>query len=201
VSFSAAFEKYRSAVVGAEVLSGFYDHASSASPNQLFTNSCLLSASVAQAVGCWEGYLEAVLREFVSKTRVQAHRRAWPLIVQFESLVDKMASELNTPSWEKCRDLVLNVTGMDVYPSWIWTGKFSNQTDTKAYFDGILRVRHSFAHGFPVPNDVPGLILPGKLDPGYVADAISCLNFFAVKTDALLEHELMHRHGCSTGWR
>lgn len=197
---SAAFSKFSASIAGARVLAGFNGSQSSSSSSQAFTDACVLSAGVAQGVGCWEGYLEAVLREFVSKTRVQAHRRAWTLIVQFEALVDKMASDLNTPNWDKCRDLLLNVTGMDVYPSWIWAPKFTNQTDTKAFFDGILKVRHSFAHGFPVPRDVPGLAVPGTLDPAYVADAIACMEFFAQTTDTLLEHELTHRHGCTSGW-
>src|SRR5687767_6715987 len=105
MAFSAAFSKFSASVAGARVLAGFNGSPSGSSPSQAFTDACLLSAGVAQGVGCWEGYLEAVLREFVSKTRVQAHRRAWTLIVQFEALVDKMASDLNTPNWEKCRDL------------------------------------------------------------------------------------------------
>ena len=194
MSSSVALSKFSASVAGARVLAGFHGNVSNASPNQRFTDTCVLSAAVAHGVGCWEGYLEAVLREFVSKTRIQAHRRAWTLIVQFEALVDKAASELNTPSWDKCRDLILNITGMDVYPSWIWNAKFSNQTDTKAFFDGVLRVRHSFAHGFSIPNDIPGLILAGNLDKA------SCVEFFAQKTDLLLEYELTHRHGCSNGW-
>lgn len=197
---SAALGKFSISADGARVLSGFNGTPNSFSPSQSFTDACVLSASVAHIVGSWEGYLEGVLREFVSKTRVNAHRRAWTLIVQYEALVDKMASELNTPNWDKCRDLVLSVTGMDVYPSWIWTAKFTNQTDTKSFFDGILRVRHSFAHGFPIPRDVPGLASPGVIDPAYVADAIACMEFFAETTDRLLEHELTHRHACRTGW-
>ncbi len=197
---SVAHAKFNSSVIGAKILAGFYGSTSAASPSQSFTDSCLLSAAVAQGVGCWEGYIEAVLREFVSKTRVQAHRKAWTLIVQFEALVDKMASDLNTPNWDKCRELISNVTGMDVYPSWIWSHKFTNQTDTKGFFDGILKVRHSFAHGFPVPNDIPGLTVSGVLDSAYVNDALACLQFFVDKTDSLLEHELTHRHGCASGW-
>lgn len=197
---SASQSKFGLSIAGARVLSGFYGSASAASTSQTITDACLLSASIAQAVGCWEGYLEAVLREFVSKTRVQAHRKAWTLIVQFESVVDKMVSELNTPNWDKCRELVLSVTGMDAYPSWIWTPRFTNQTDTKAFFDGILTVRHSFAHGFPIPANIPGLAVPGVLDPAYVADAVACIHFFVDTTDRLLEHELTHRHGCASGW-
>lgn len=102
---SAAFSKFSASIAGARVLAGFNGSQSSFSSSQPFTDACVLSAGVAQGVGCWEGYLEAVLREFVSKTRVQAHRRAWTLIVQFEALVDKMASDLNTPNWDKCRDV------------------------------------------------------------------------------------------------
>lgn len=197
---SAALTKFQDAIAGAHVLASFCGNASVASTNQTFTDQCLLKASIAQAVGCWEGYIEAVLPEFVSKTRVQAHRKAWTLIVQFESLVNRLASDLNTPNWDRSRDLVLSITGMDPYASWIWSPRFSNQTDTKAFFNGILDVRHSFAHGFAVPTNVPGLVTPGQLDSGYVADAVACLEFFASTVDRLLNHELTHRHACTDGW-
>ncbi|WP_354347654.1 HEPN domain-containing protein [Variovorax boronicumulans] len=197
---SAAQAKFAVGLVGTNVLSGYSGTPSLSSGDQVFIDQCLLKAAVAHAVGCWEGYLEAVIREFVSKTRVQAHRKAWTLIIQFESLVDKLAANLNTPSWEASRELIVSVTGMDPYGSWIWQPRFANQTDTKQFFDGILRVRHSFAHGFNVPTDVPGLVVPGVLSSAYVADVAACLQFFVDTTDGLLEHELTHRHACATGW-
>ncbi|MFN9031511.1 MAG: hypothetical protein ACK54C_09395 [Betaproteobacteria bacterium] len=197
---SASLTKFKGMVAGARVLASFAGSASLVSPSQQFTDQALLKAAVAQAVGCWEGYLEDVLKEFVSKTRVQAHRRAWTLIVQFESLVKKLTDELNTPNWEKARDLILNVTGMDPYASWIWAPKCSTRNDTQVFLKGVMDVRHSFAHGYETPTGIPGLAAPGVLDPGYVQDVIDCLNFFAATTDALLEHELTHRHGCLAGW-
>ncbi|WP_155633196.1 HEPN domain-containing protein [Burkholderia stagnalis] len=197
---SAALTKFRAAVVGARVLASFVGNNSPVSPAQHFTDQNLMKAAVAQAVGCWEGYLEEVLKEFVSKTRVQAHRKAWTLIVQFESIVQKMTNELNTPSWDKARDLILIITGMDPYASWIWSPKFTNQNDTQAFLKGVMDVRHSFAHGFSTPTNVPGLTTPGILDAPYVGDVVSCLEFFSETTDSLLEHELTHRHGCTTGW-
>ena len=197
---SAALAKFQDTVVGGRVLASFCGVPSGASLDQTLTDQYLLKAAIAQAVGCWEGYLEAALPEFVSKTRVQAHRKAWTLIVQFESLDDKLAADLNTPNWDKSRELILNITGMDPYASWIWAPRFANQTDTKAFFNGILDVRHSFAHGFAVPTGVPGLLTPGQLDPAFVADSIACLEFFAATVDRLLEHELTHRHACASGW-
>ena len=117
---SASLTKYRKAAVGAEVLGSFAGFSSAISPSQQFTDQSLLKGAVALAVGCWEGYLEEVLKEFVSRTRVQAQRRAWTLIVQFEAIVQKLTADLNTPNWEKSRELILNITGMDPYASWIW---------------------------------------------------------------------------------
>lgn len=197
---SVALAKFEKSIVGAKVLASFCGSSSAVSPDQVFTDQCLFSASIGQAVGCWEGYIEDVLTEFVSKTRIQAHRKAWTLIVQFESLVDKLTQDFNTPNWDKSRELILSVTGMDPYSSWIWTPRYTNQNDTKAFFDGILQVRHAFAHGCSVPSNVPGLLNPGKLDVTYVNDAMACLEFFSSKTDSLLGHELTHRHGCTSGW-
>lgn len=197
---SASLTKFKGAILGSQVLGSFAGAASAISPNQQFTDQSLLRGAVALAVGCWEGYLEEVLKEFVSKTRVQAQRRAWTLIVQFEAVVQKLTADLNTPNWEKSRDLILNITGMDPYASWIWAPRFTNQTDTQAFMKGIMDVRHSFAHGYATPHGVPGLAAPGVLDVAYLADAVACLTFLAETTDRLLEHELTHRHSCATGW-
>ncbi|QQB51773.1 HEPN domain-containing protein [Delftia acidovorans] len=197
---SAALTKFKESVIGARVMHSFVGTTSTASTTQEFTDQVLLKGGVALTVGCWEGYLEEVIKEFVSKTRVQAHRKAWTLIVQFESLVQKITAELNTPSWEKARELIYNITGMDPYASWIWTPKFNTQNDTQAFMKGIMDVRHSFAHGFATPNNIPGLNSPGILDSAYLHDAILLLTFLAETTDELLRHELTHRHGCATGW-
>lgn len=197
---SNALGKFSSTITGSKVLLTFNATVSAASADKLFVEQTCMKAAIASAVGCWEGYLEGALREFVSRTRVLAHRRSWSLIAQFESIVDKLASELNTPNWDKARDLLITVTGMDPYASWVWSPRFSNPTDTKTFLDGILKVRHAFAHGFSVPVDIVGPLQPGLLDSGYSQDVLDCIVFFATKTDELLEHELMHRHGCPTGW-
>ncbi|WP_409942772.1 HEPN domain-containing protein [Acidovorax sp.] len=197
---SNALEKFNTTITSAKVLMAFNATPSTASADITFVEQTCLKAAIASSVGCWEGYLEAALREFVSKTRVLAQRRSWTLIAQFESIVDKLAADLNTPNWDKTRDLLITVSGMDPYASWVWSPKFSNPTDTKIFFDGILKVRHAFAHGFNVPPDVPGLIQPGVLNINYTEEVMECITFFATKTDDLLEHELMHRHGCTTGW-
>jgi hypothetical protein len=198
---SASFSRFQTALTDAQILRSFAGQASSVTAVQTQIDQACLKASVANGVGCWEGYIEGVLQEFVAKTRVQAQSKAWTLIVQFEIMVKKHTDGLNTPNWEKTRELISHITGIDPYMSWIWIPKFANQQLTKDFFDGVMNVRHAFAHGFPIPNDVPGLITSGVLDVAYVDEALECLKFFAAATDNLLEHELMHRHGCRTGWR
>lgn len=197
---SISHNKFRENLVGAAVIKSNFGNTSSACSDQLFVDQTLLKASVALAVGCWEGYVESVIREFISKIRLQTQRNSWGLISQFEFMVDKKASSLNTPNWEKTRELIIEVTGMDPYAGWIWSPRFLNQTDTKAFFDGIMSVRHSFAHGFDIPPNIPGLTIPRVLDLSYTNDSLSFLDDFAKITDDLLEHELKFRHACRAGW-
>ena len=197
---SASISRFLSALDEAQILQSFAGKPSSITNDQARIDQTCLKATIANGVGCWEGYVEGVLQEFVAKTRVHAQSKAWTLIVQFEIMVKKQTDGLNTPNWDKARELISHITGVDPYVSWIWTPKFSNQQMTKEFFDGVMNVRHAFAHGFPLPTGVPGLLTPGALDPVYVKDALNCLEFFAKTTDSLLEHELTHRHNCRTGW-
>ncbi|MGB8842461.1 MAG: hypothetical protein WCC64_15485 [Aliidongia sp.] len=197
---SLALVKFRTMNVGTAVLRSYAGSPSAACRDQHFIDQTCLKGAIAFTVGCWEGYIEAALREFVSKVRVQAHRRAWTLIAQFEAIVDKRATDLNTPNWDKTRELLVEITGMDPYTSWTWTPKFTNPADTKIFFDGVMSVRHAFAHGFEIPTNIPGNPLIGALEINYVEDAIRCVEFFAETTDHLLGHELSHRHNCASGW-
>ncbi len=197
---SVALTKFNTMLLGGKILQSQAGSPSTATTDQVLIDQTFYKAAVALGVGCWEGYIEAALREFVAKVRLQAHRRNWTMISIFEAMVDAKASNLNTPNWEQSRALLIEVTGMDPYASWSWAPKFTNQNDTKQYFDGIMKVRHAFAHGFAVPNDVPGVTAPGILDDNYVTDALSCLEFFAITTEGLLEYELLHRHTCVSGW-
>lgn len=196
---SLASQSFNKAMASAKILASFVGQPS-AGHGQQDCDQALHMASVACAVGAWEGYLEGALVEFVAKTRVHAHSKAWPLIVQFEVMVRKVVTDLNTPSWEKAREVLSRVTGVDPYASWVWVPKFASQTDTKEFFDGLMSVRHAFAHGFPVPSDIRALSNSPILTPAYVADVFDCLSFFVATTDGLLEHELKHKHDCKAGW-
>lgn len=197
---SAAHTRLKVSLIEARILFSFMNSTSAVSTDQSLIDQTCMKAAIANSVGCWEGYVEAVLKEFVAKTRINANRRGWALITQFEVMVDKVTSELNTPSWEKVRELLISITGIDPYTSWIFRPTFSNQQDSKEFFDGVMKVRHAFAHGFSVPVDIKALVTKGKIDTSYVTQAFDFIEFIASETDSLLEHELMTKHSCHTGW-
>lgn len=196
---SQANQWFHKSLAGCRILAALVGTSCPGHPQDLCDQTCM-KAAIASAVGAWEGYVEAVLVEFVAKTRVHAHSRAWPLIAQFEVMVQKATSDLNTPNWDKSREILIRVSGVDPYASWLWKAKFSSQNDTKEFFDGLMSVRHAFAHGFPVPPNIRALGNNPDLTPAYVNDVMDCLIFFADTTDGLLEHELKHKHGCRSGW-
>jgi hypothetical protein len=199
VPSSLAHQQFQKSLASARILASFAGQPCAGHAQDVCDQTCMMAA-IASAVGAWEGYLEAVLVEFVAKTRVQAHARAWPLIAQFEVMVHKATSDLNTPNWDKSRELLIRISGVDPYASWIWAPKFASQTDTKDFFDGLMSVRHAFAHGFSVPSNVRALGNTSGLTIQYVGDVLDCLTFFSITTDGLLEHELKHKHDCRSGW-
>lgn len=197
---SKAYTNFSTSIIQADILYALPKGAHSINDQENVEQACF-KAAIAYAVGCWEGYVEEALKEFVAKTRIAAKsRRSWHLISQFEYMVNKMTSELNTPSWDKVRELMLSVAGIDPNPSWVFEPLFANNQATKEFFDGLMKVRHSFAHGFSIPNDLSELKKKGVLDEDYVEKSILCLKHLVKKTDQLLEHELLHRHNCYEGW-
>lgn len=196
---SLAHGKFSESLEQAYILVGLSTNSTQSIFSAQKTELACLQAAIACSVGCWEGYIENALKEFVSKTKLGI-RRPWQLIAQFEYIVEKITAELNTPSWDKVRETMLTVAGIDPNPAWTFTPFFQNQQTTKDFFDGIMKVRHSFAHGFSVPHGIPGVVTPGMLDQNYAITALSCIAYMAHKTDKLLEHELIYRHNQPAGW-
>ncbi|WP_447829994.1 hypothetical protein [Aeromonas salmonicida] len=194
---SNALNSLTSSIIQAKILCEFYSHTNTASKNKIEIEGACLNASIACAIGILEGYIENVLVEFVEKSKPP--KKPWGLTTQFEYIVKKMTSDLNTPSWEKVRELVISVSGIDPISGWTYTPHFMSIQASKEFFDDALKVRHSFAHGFKTPINITGSA-SGLVDKQYSDLLICFIEKMSLETDKLLEHELKVKYGRQHGW-
>jgi capsule polysaccharide modification protein KpsS len=106
-------------------------------------------ASLASKVAAWDAYINNLVRTFFVVTTD-------PLTIKFHALhqvarniAEQALEKFNTPNWENTRNLLARHTGYDPYNDWNWAGY--NSTQVKERLNEILKVRHSFAHGFSIP--------------------------------------------------
>lgn len=109
-------------------------------------------ASLAMYVAAWQVYVESAAREFLASITS-------PLDIQFSAvhvlLSDRIGAELkrfNTPNWENARTLLIAATGYDPINDWSWPRRHFGGIAFRTLINEILQVRHSFAHGYPMPS-------------------------------------------------
>ena len=110
-----------------------------------------LHAALAAYVASWDAYLNGVIREFIDNTRQPLDIDYATVHQRLSDFVDVALKRFNTPNWENSRNLLIACTGYDPINDWNWPRSSMNNTDTREYLNEILRVRHSFSHGFPIP--------------------------------------------------
>lgn len=115
----------------------------------------LLHASLAAHVAAWDAYIKAVaLRKYSSISR--PNDAGYSLLKTIsEQGMRAAAKKLNTPNADNTRKFLMEWSQFDPWPHWS-NIKFGNENLTstllvKERIDEILKVRHSFSHGFPMP--------------------------------------------------
>jgi len=111
----------------------------------------VLHASLAAVVAAWESYVEdllaAALAE-VAHAAPMAHQRSVALLTD---LATGAKDRFNTPNAENARELLVRYTGYDCLPDWVMPRRGMQGIAVRTRLNEIVKVRHAFAHGFPMP--------------------------------------------------
>lgn len=159
-----------------------------------------LHASLTAYVAAWDAYAKALVKEFfgvVANPRQPAYLAIHTVALKSADLA---LEKFNTPNWENTRRLLVTQTGYDPIADWSW--RHMNVQSVQLKMNEIVKVRHSFAHGFPLPS------LAWTTSPhGRVALTVSAVRgveaFFrnlVRKTDRGMAHFIALQYGIRRPW-
>lgn len=169
----------------------------SLSESQIYYHSALAFLTAA-----WEAYVENLTRSFIG---IVANPLDPKYLIIHGILLDRLEEFLkkfNTPSADNCRRLLVNYTGYDPIGDWVWTARRMGAVATRGRLDEILKVRHSFAHGFSIPTLSWTQSPSGRIRLTAIAiDDVNAFFKFMVKaTDDGMRDYIESNFGVSTGW-
>ena len=138
---------------------------------------------------------------------------ARPTDIRFSAMHDLLKIQLefelkkfNTPNSENCRNLLLKYTSFDPWPHWL-NVKFGGATISASLvvrntLDEILKLRHSFAHGFAIPANSWNVDSSGAatLNCRILGETRRFLVHVCGKTDRGLAAHIAAQHGIARPW-
>lgn len=111
-----------------------------------------LHAALAAYVAGWDAYLNQITKEFLQRISSATDVGYSSLHSVVEPMVSQKLKKFNNPNWENSRQLMISCTGYDPIADWPWRKAQYTRQDSQDFLNGILKVRHSFAHGFSMPT-------------------------------------------------
>jgi hypothetical protein len=108
-------------------------------------------AALASLVAAWDTYLNTLIDEFYTSILDPTDPKFHSLYTVAKNNADRAKKKFNTPNYENSRNLLIELTGFDPLPVWVWTDKSMTPLLVNERLNEILKVRHSFAHGFSIP--------------------------------------------------
>ncbi len=109
-----------------------------------------LHAALASYVAAWESYIERLITNFFTESFDIQVVKFVVLHSLLQSLAKTASEKFNTPNSENARALLFDYTGYDPINDWAWRNMPGPQVRLR--LNQILKVRHSFAHGFAMPS-------------------------------------------------
>lgn len=160
--------------------------------------SACLHASWAMLVAAWEAYLERLIREVQQIITDPSQAKLSAVLALLKLISEKEIMRFNTPNSENSRNLLYRHTGYDPINDWQWATNGMTGIQTRTRLDEILRVRHSFAHGFPIPTDivwVKNRNIQGNLTVGALNSVDRFLSHMVKVTDVGMAKHLINVFG------
>ena len=153
-------------------------------------------------VAAWDAYLKAVIKEYLSLTSNPLDVRYSAIYSLLNTYATTALGKFNTPNSENSRKILINATGYDPIGDWIWTAKGLTAIQTREYLNEILKVRHSFAHGFTMPAYLWTQSSTGKVRLTATAVDKVCLflSFLVTQTDQGLQQTMITVHTINPSW-
>lgn len=109
-------------------------------------------SSLTVSVAGWQVYVEELVGEFYDQLSGLNNPSLTRLAIPYRNHADKTLERFNTPNWENAREVLVSLTGYDPISDWTWPRRSLGIQHVRDRLNEILKVRHSFAHGFPLPR-------------------------------------------------
>jgi hypothetical protein len=107
--------------------------------------------AIAARVAAWDAYLNAVALEAIDRIGDPLNPEVIALRTLARRHSERLSAKFNTPNFDNGREFIINCTGYDPIASWSWPSGGLTWQGVQQRLNEILKIRHSFAHGFALP--------------------------------------------------
>lgn len=159
-------------------------------------------SALATFVAAWEAYIEELVRNFFDVTANPLDSNFHAIHSIAKNTAERTLKQFNTPNADNTRNLLVLYTGYDPIGDWIWSTRSMNAVATRQMLNDILQVRHSFAHGFPIPAFSWTQTATGKirLTAKAIKDVDSFFQYLVNVTDQGMKRHIQTVYGMVVLW-
>ena len=104
-------------------------------------------AALTGYVAAWNAYIKNIVYDFYDVIPNSS-----PIYAVARQAVERSTERFNTPNWENTQKFLEQGTGYDSINDWVWSQREMSGLQVRVRLNEILRVRHSFTHGFDIPT-------------------------------------------------
>ncbi|MGQ8876582.1 HEPN domain-containing protein [Delftia sp. NA_296.1] len=201
---SSAYSKFGSIIERADLLTTQAGKHRKKTEQQ--TKLTILHAGLAYQVAAWDAYIKAVSTEYFSVTASPTDPRFSSVHNILQNQLTIALNKFNTPNSNNSRDLFMKYMDFDPWPNWT-NMKFNGVTLTASLLvrerlDEILKIRHSFAHGFNIPSYTWNTDSNGNatLNCDILKNTRKLITEICGETDKALSTHISHQHGIPNPW-